>query len=140
MFTHGAVSQGQDVATPRNLDPCMQLLSLCCLPYTTICVYNALQCEVNCRDTCHILFTAYNTQDIDLCCVTLNMFSFAVCIFLRCILTSSMTEFSFAPRNISVQCSTALVRVGCRALTFQQLPVTTELPITDKLSLLFKPP
>ena len=51
-----------------------------------------------------------------------------------CILTSSTTEFSFAPRNISVQCSTALVRVGCRALTFQQLPVTTELPITDKLS------
>ena len=56
MFTHGAVSQGQDVATPRNLDPCMQLLSLCCLPYTTIRVYNALQCEVNCRDNCHILF------------------------------------------------------------------------------------
>ena len=51
-----------------------------------------------------------------------------------CILTSSTTEFSFAPRNISVQCSTALVWVGCRALTFQQLPVTTELPITDKLS------
>ena len=47
---------------------------------------------------------------------------------------TSVTEFSFAPRNISVWCSIGLVWVGCRALTFLQLPVTTELPITDKLS------
>ena len=81
--------------------------------------------------------TAYNTQHIDLCCVTLAIFSFAVRIFLRwetMFILASMTEFSFAPRNVSVQCSTGLVWVGCRALTFQQLPVTTELPITDKLS------
>ena len=45
---------------------------------------------------------------------------------------TSVTEF--APRNISVWCSTGMVWVGCRALTFLQLPVTTELPITDKLS------
>ena len=82
----------------------------------------------------YLLYTLYCVH-IDLCCVTLDKFSFcSLHLYETMCILSPTTEFSFVPQNISVHRLTALVWVGCRALTFHQLPVTTELPITDKLS------
>ena len=83
MFTHGVLVQS---VRARMLQHSLILILACnCSPRVVLHyrnLHNALQCEVNCRDTCQILYSAYNTQDIDLCCVTLAMFSFAVYIFL----------------------------------------------------------
>ena len=79
----------------------------------------------------------YNTQHIDLYFVTFAIFSFAVHIsFLNHLKLEYlyMTASVAVLRNISVQYRAGVQCYHCELLSAHFPPVTTELPITDKLS------
>ena len=95
-----------------------------------------------CRRLKQYLVGIYNTQHIDLYFVTFAIFSFAVHIsFLNHLvgipgasLYLYMTASVAVLRNISVQYRAGVQCYHCELLSAHFPPVTTELPITDKLS------
>ena len=95
-----------------------------------------------CRRLKQYLVGIYNTQHIDLYFVTFAIFSFAVHISF---LNHSKLEYQerrylymtasvAVLRNISVQYRAGVQCYHCELLSAHFPPVTTELPITDKLS------